>query len=101
MSEIVTNGRRLAISCTKSPPPAGAASSTICLALRAIPSSMRATWRGVKAAETRPRSFVWRGASIPRNDCDASSSSWGTSPNCTPWLEQKLAGSREILRTSS
>ena len=58
MSEIVTNGSRLAISSTKSPPPLGAASATMRRALTRIPSSMRATWRGVKAADTSPRSFV-------------------------------------------
>ena len=95
------SGSRLATSSTKSPPPVGAASSTICRAFARIPSSMRATWRGVKADETRPRSFVCRGASIARNDWDASSNSGGASPNSTPLPEQNVAGSREICRTSS
>ena len=95
------SGSRLATSSTKSPPPVGAASSTTCRALARIPSSMRLTWRGVKADETRPRSLVCRGASIARNDCVASSSSGGASPKSTPWPEQNVAGSREIRRTSS
>ena len=101
MSEIVTNGNRLAISSTKSPPPLGAASSTIRRALTRIPSSMRATWRGVKADETSPRSLVWRGASIARNDSEASRNSGGASANWVPWAEQKVCGAREIPRTSS
>ena len=84
ISEIVISGRRLAISSTKSPPPAGAASSTTSRAFCRMPSSIRATWRGVNAADTSPRSFVWRGASMARNDCEASSISGGASPNCVP-----------------
>ena len=101
MSEIVCSGRRLAISSTKSPPPVGAASSTMRRALARMPSSMRLTCRGVKAAETRPRSFVWRGASMARNDCDASSISGGASPNCVPLPEQNSSGLRETWRMSS
>ena len=71
LDEVAAPGRR-------GRPPRSAARST------RIPSSMRATWRGVNAADTSPRSLVWRGASIARNDCDASSSSGGASPNCVP-----------------
>ena len=62
---------------------------------------MRATWRGVNAEETSPRSFVWRGASIARNESDASRNSGGASANCVPCPEQNVLGSREMLRTSS
>ena len=101
MSEIVCSGSRLAIRSTKSPPPVAAASSTIRFALTRMPLSIRATCRGVNAEETRPRSLLWRGASIARNDCDASSISGGASANWTPSPERKLAGSREIRRMSS
>ena len=101
MSEIVCSGSRLAMMSTKSPPPVGAASAMIRLALTWIPSSMRLICRGVKAAETRPRSLVWRGASMARNDWEASSISGGASANWTPSLEQKVAASREIRRMSS
>ena len=66
-----------------------------------MPSSIRATWRGVNAADTRPRSLVWRGASIARNDCEASRNSGGASPNWVPWPEQNVCGSREMRRMSS
>ena len=90
MSEIVTSGRRLATSWTKSPPPLGVACSTIVFALARMPSSIRLTWRGVNAEETRPRSLVWRGASVERKDCEASSISGGASPKSTPLPEQNV-----------
>ena len=101
MSEMVCSGRRLAMRSTKSPPPVGAASAMIRLALTRMPSSMRLIWRGVNAAETSPRSLVCRGASMARNDWEASSISGGASANWTPSAEQKVAGSREIRRMSS
>ena len=101
MSEIVCSGSRLAMRSTKSPPPVGAASAMIRLALTRIPSSIRLIWRGVKAADTRPRSLVCRGASIARNDWEASSISGGASANWTPSPEQNVAGSREMRRMSS
>ena len=45
---------------------------------------MRRTCRGVNAACTTLRIMVCRGASIARNDCEASSSSSGTFSNSTP-----------------
>jgi hypothetical protein len=101
MSEMVMSGRRRETMSTKSPPPAGAASSTIWRARARMPSSIRRTWRGVNAEETRPRSFVWRGASIARNDWVASRISGGELKKSTPRPEQNVAGSREIRRTSS
>ncbi len=101
ISDQVTNGSRLAIRSTKSPPPVGPASSITRRALAAIPSSMRATCRGENAFCTSPRSLVWRGASMARKDCEASSISGGASANWTPCPEQKRSGSREIERTSS
>ncbi len=101
ISDQVISGRRLAIRSTKSPPPVGAASSTTSRAFAAMPSSMRATWRGENAFWTSPRSLVCRGASIARKDCEASSISSGASANWTPCPEQNRSGSREIERTSS
>ncbi len=68
ISDQVISGSRFAISETKSPPPVGPASSTTSRAFAAIPSSIRATWRGEKAFCTRPRSLVCRGASMARKD---------------------------------
>ncbi len=101
MSEIVISGSRLAISETKLPPPVGAASETIVWASRRMPSSIRAIWRGVNADEMIPRSFVWRGESMPMIDSVASRSSSGTSPNDTPSPEQNVSGLRDALRMSS
>ena len=67
----------------------------------AIWSSMRFTWRGVKAAFTSPRTFVWRGASIARKDIEASSISGSASSNITPSPEQNVSGLRLTSRTSS
>ncbi len=101
MSEIVWSGSRLAISATKSPPPVGAASATISFAAWRMPSSIRATCRGVNADDTSPRSFVCRGASIAMNESVASSSSGATSPRTTPSADEKQCGSREIRLMSS
>ena len=100
ISEMVIIGRRWATSLTKSHSPSGATSSTIRRAWSAICSSMRFTCRGVKAAFTSPRTFVWRGASIARKDIEASSISGSASSNITPSPEQNVSGLRLTSRTS-
>ena len=64
-------------------------------------SSRRAICRGVNADETRPRSFVCRGASMAMNESVASNISGGASKNMTPSPERNVSWSRETCRMSS
>jgi hypothetical protein len=94
MVEIVHSGRCFDSSSTTSPPPRSTNSSTTRAPSPAMASSSWATRRGVKAPLTMRRSFVWRGASMMRNEAFSSSSSTGMSASPTPWPEQNRAGDR-------
>ena len=98
---IVIIGSRLATASTKSPSNSSPRSSTIVRASARMPSSIRLTARGLNPSATSLRSVAWRGSSIARKDCDASSISTGMSSNITPWPEQNRSGSRDTSRTSS
>ena len=100
-SAMVVIGSRRDTCSTKSQSPVSTSSSTTPRARSRIVSSIRFIWRGVKAALTRPRSLVWRGASVARNESEASSSSGSTSSNMTPSPERNVAGSRLTVRTSA
>ena len=66
-----------------------------------IESSMRRTWRGVKAACTTLRIRVCRGGSIARKDCEASSNSSGTFSNSTPLPDRNTSLSRLTVTMSA
>ncbi len=62
--QMISRGRGAAISVTKSHSPRGATRSTTRRATSSMVSSMAATRRGLKAADTIRRRRAWRGLSV-------------------------------------
>ncbi len=87
ISQKVIMGSFSARSTAKSIRPAAAISSTSCLAVCLILSSMRFTCFGVNALETRLRSLRCWGSSMARNDCVMCRNSGGSMSKMTPWPE--------------
>ena len=92
MSQIMTKGRRLATSVTKSHSPNPAIRSTTSVAVRSTPSINEVIMRGVKPADTILRKRACLGSSMLIMDPKNSLNSGGTSGIFTPLPEQKSCG---------
>jgi hypothetical protein len=101
ISQMICSGSGEANSCTKSPSPFSACSSTMALALRRTSSSIAATTFGVKAFWTISRKRVCFGASMLIIEPKNSAISIGMSPMFDPLPDWNSSGLRLAAQMSA